>query len=546
MIDGLNLKKDSEMELALKSMSESDKKILDSVIKNDQYRLKQSNNIAPTPASVAKLPDIYGQGFLLIYNQLQELIGEKKAEAAGGGTVTSGLGAVFESLGIGMQSMGKGFEMLGMGLAAMGNPAVFIGIGAASLILLAIGGFIAGLAALDNAGIGPTKLISGLLMALSDAIVYLVEGLANVLSDNSELIEMFLGKFIEALKELPPILHELGPVITAIMPAITTAFNVFGVAVVALIENLDDIIDSFGDFLVKVIEGVFNSVTTAIERLAKVDGKSLLLTAVGVGAISLAIVAFSAAMAGGSIINFLSGSGLVEKLERFAELGPELSLTGQGMKDLAVGVKDLGSAEIKGFFTLKQSEVNKIIDFVKAFDDTEFKNSLRGLKDTLPMFESFSNSLSNMALGIMSLADLDDRKYDKALERVKEFVALSKEAGASLESITSTFASAPMVTQVKDAVFTLDSSDNPGAYFPTKNGLVQTSPDDNLTIIASTNTPDNGVKELTSQLAEKFDNLLSKLDEYITTIAEKEPDITILPQEGGKGLQMDELLRVGV
>ncbi len=546
MIDGLTTKKDSVMDKALSSISESEKKILSSVIKNDAYYLKKSGNLRPTPAKVAQLPDTSSQGFLLIYNQLQELLGEKETQGATTqGSGTSGLGKVFESLGIGMQAMGQGFEMLGMGLAAMGNPAVFAGIGAASLILLAISGFIAGLAAMENAGVGPSVLITTLLKGLADSLIYLLDGLGKVLSDNSELIETLLGKFIEALEQLPPIMHELGPIIDAIMPRIIQGLESFENIIVSLIKNLDEIIDSFGDFVVKVIEGAFNAVTTAVERLANVDGKNLFVVAGGMAAISAAMVAFGVGSVVAGLGSFLGGDGIVTKLQDLADLGPNLSSAGAGIKDLASGVKALGAISISSKFFLRDSEIENIISFVNAFNDDEFKKSLNGLKDTLPLFESFSNSLSAMAAGILSLSSLDDSKYNKALKRVKEFVSLSKEAGSSLSSITETFANAP-ISEVNDAVFTLDDSSNTGTYFQTKDGMVKTNPMDNLTVVASTNTPDSGMKEMTEALSSKFDELLGKLDNYVEAITNKAPDITVLPSEGGGRMQIDELLRVGV
>ncbi len=538
----------SVLEEALFNISESERKILDSVIKNDAVYLKNTKNLNPTPTKVAQLPDASSQGFLLIYNQLEELLGEKtSAEKTSTGTVPSGLGKVFDSLGIGLQSMGAGFQLLGEGLAAMGKPAVFVGIGAASLILVAIAGFIAGLSALENAGLGPSVVISNLLHALTDSLIYLISGLANILSENSDLIEMLLQKFIDALQQLPPIMHELGPIIEAVMPGIVQGLESFGRVIESLIENLDDIIDAFGDFIVKVIKGTFTAVTEAVERLAEVNASNLFAVSGALAAVSASIVLFGAGNIVGALGTFLGGDGLITKLTLLADLGPRLSLSGTGIRELAKGVSELGKVSISSNFFLRSTEVDRIIDFVNAFDRNDFKRSLASLKSTLPLFEAFSSSLSNMASGILSLANLEDQKYNKALQRVKEIVSLSKEVGANFASISGTFANVP-VTEVQDAVFTLEHSANSGTYFQTQDGLIKTNPLDNLTVVASTNqAEDTSVREMTEVLASKFDSLFKKLDDYVEAIVNKEPDVAILPSmTEGSRMPLDELLKVGV
>ncbi len=276
----------------------------------------------------------------------------------------------------------------------------------------------------------------------------------------------------------------------------------------------------------------------------------LLKDAAGVAALGVALIAFSAGSAVQGFVGFFTGDGLIDKLARFAELGPNLSLAGTGIKALADGLSDLAKVDMSSSVFLRKGEIDRVVNFVMEFDRPDFKRALLGLRDTLPAFSMFSDAFANMAYGVESLADLDDAKYNKALGRVKELVALSKEAGANFEGMASTLMIEQPTKRVNDAVFTLDSSAAGGAYFNTGDGLVQTSKDDNLTVIASTNTPNatSGIKEFAEAISEDFNKLMSKLDTYIETIASKEPDIAILPQETNNpnNFNMAEVLRVGI
>ncbi len=538
MIDGIKERQKSEMEEALAQLSDSNRQILDSVITNDEYYLKVTGNLLPTPTNVAKLPDIHSQGFLLIYNQLQELLGEKKS--ATGSATTKGLGKIFESLGIGMQSIGKGFSMLGQGLAAMGNPMVFVGIAATSLILVALMAFIAGLSALENAGLGITTLLQG----LADVLVSLIGGLANVLTENQSTIELLLNKFIESLEFLPPIIEKVGEACDKVLPHIVDLFTSLGNTIVGLVANFDDIIDALGRFVSSIVDTVFESITDSLERLSELDGLNMLLVAGGVAALAGALALFGVSGLATGFLNFIAGKGLIEKLERFAVIGQDLRDAGEGLKALAEGMKAFGSAtwDTRNF---SDDQIDQIIGFVVQFNTPAFKSALAGLKGHIADFDLFSSALERLASSALSLGDMDDRKYRKAYERAKELLSISKEASGELGMKMAETLSSTQAAGVNDAIFTLEDSDNTGTYFQTDKGLVRTNPRDNLSVIASTNNPEGESTAAFETIAEKFDLLLEKLDGYVEAIATKEPDVTVLPQ-GETLADLNELLRVGV
>jgi len=558
LVDGISIKnKEEDKEGGFFSgffdqFSSTEKKILESINKNDVYRLKVSNNVTPTVSVVAKLPDIYSQGFILIYNQLQELIGDKKKGdegKGGGGSASTGLGKVFQGLGIGLEALGKGFTVFASGLKAMGSPAIFIGILAVDLVLVSILAFVAGLGILEEKGMG----LGSVLRTLTTALVDLVSGLAGVLSDNQEFIEMFLDKLLEGFRIIPSILGELSKVIEALMPGVIVLIKEVAGAFKTFLTEIVGVIDAVGKFITDVLDSLFDNVTTTIERLSKVDGAAMIVTGAGIAAIGVGMAVLVGSTVIDGVVSFFTKNAMLDKLEAFAELGPRLGMAGTGLKDLASGLFSLTKLETKGFLKVGNIDVDGIVDFVKQFDNKEFKQALYSLKFVLPDFEKFGTTLALLGDGLVSIAEMDDGKYNKAIKRVRELVGLSKEAGANIGVIANGLSSEkgfknPMYGPVQDAMFTLESSTNSGSFFQTDKGLIKTDPMDNLSIVASTNKPAGGdaTSEMVEALTGKFETLFQKLDEYTDAILNKEPDVAVIQGAGRQQGALDELLKVGV
>ena len=98
----------------------------------------------------------------------------------------------------------------------------------------------------------------------------------------------------------------------------------------------------------------------------------------------------------------------------------------------------------------------------------------------------------------------------------------------------------PAIRMVEDAIFTLEKASPAGTYFSTPQGPMITRPDDHITVIASTNTPNTSSEEtnkIFTKISEGFDNLIERLDMYIEKIATKEPDVQIIDNREKKFFQ---------
>ena len=206
-----------------------------------------------------------------------------------------------------LKKLGIGMKFLAMGLTALSNPALFIGIGVLTALILGIGGAIGLLAKFLGQDIA--NFIESLMIAIANGFVHFVK----LMSENKEavqdVIDLFFyfvdgaieafGKFMEVvmphikdilqmfLDFLPDLIVAVTPIVQAILDfvvdmteAITPIIKIIADALVkivtVLVENLPPIIAEVTKF-VQVITGfitdlvtaIFNGVTSIIAEVTK-------------------------------------------------------------------------------------------------------------------------------------------------------------------------------------------------------------------------------------------------------------------------------------
>ena len=138
-----------------------------------------------------------------------------------------------------------------------------------------------------------------------------------------------------------------------------------------------------------------------LKRMQEVDGKRLVETAKGVGAIGGALAVFGTtaiygtaasgiSQLGDSIIRFFGGEGMEEKWKKMAALGPELGAGAKGIKEFADAIKAMTNAPI---------------DQIKVLAD-----SLAKLKESVRepgFFETAAIGLGNMMKGMLPQGWID-------------------------------------------------------------------------------------------------------------------------------------------
>ena len=540
MINGISLPNPA-FNGAFNDLSDHAQQILESVLRIAPKNVKVTGKTKPSVSEVAKLPNIYSYGFLMIYNQLQKLLKPTSKEVNPlGGTIASGLGKFFNSLGIGIKTLGIGFSFLAAGFKVMANPTVAVGIGVASLAGAAMIGLIALLAKIDQMGFGPGAVLKELLSGLGDGVAHMLDALANVIDKHWPTVKGFLDEFQETLK--------------IAMPAITQLISEFGNVIGKFVDQIDDIIRAIGDFADKVIHSLFDNVTTSIERLARVNGKNLLLVGAGLISVSTGLAAFAAGstLAGivdgiSSIFNKLTGrKGVLEKLQEFSKAGPGLRDAGEGLNDLSNGLMSYSKLASHANFD-KKLPVERVLETIQEFASPAFRKAMNSLYYGLEYFETFTTSLFNLSQGMETLGTMSDRTYNKSLKRLKEIGNVTRNSFGSLPGLTEHVEdmAGKLAGTADDAIFTLESTASEGTYFNTDQGIIKTNPRDRLTVVASPNMPED-TNNFNAVIVEKMDILLNKLDSYIEAIKEKEPDVNIIQSEIINRSPVDELLKVGV
>ena len=287
-----------------------------------------------------------------------------------------------------LKKLGIGMKFLAMGLTALSNPALFIGIGVLTALILGIGGAIGLLAKFLGQDIA--NFIESLMIAIANGFVHFVK----LMSENKEavqdVIDLFFyfvdgaieafGKFMEVvmphikdilqmfLDFLPDLIVAVTPIVQAILDfvvdmteAITPIIKIIADALVkivtVLVENIPPIIAEVTKF-VQVITGfitdlvtaIFNGVTSIIAEVTKlIDAvRPILLEIIG---------AFNNLV--DKIMGFLNN--LVDKI------GPIIDSISGLVKELGEAISNAISTYFDGIEGLVQTlgdALTKIVDTV--------------------------------------------------------------------------------------------------------------------------------------------------------------------------------------
>ena len=329
---------------------------------------------------------------------------DKAGAGAGKGMSKAGGGA-----GAGLSKMGKGAGKgmsgflggLAEGVKKLSNPKLLIGAG----VLIALGGallitakalkqfvgidfkqvlFGVGTLALLGAGaaalgsVGPSILVGALAIAALGASLIPAAVAFKQFSDISWK-DVFIGiGAISALGVVAGIMGSFIPVMlagslaiaalgAAMIPA-AAAFNIFGSAMEKIGPALSGVVDSVGDFITNVVDGLV--------RLGDA-GPKLAVAAGGIGLISAALVAFGASSALGGLLSFFGGNPIKKFLE-IADKSAQLKEAGDGITQISEGTKNL--------------DTDKVLTIADAFE--VLGASLWKLKKGIP--KKFLKSLSKL------------------------------------------------------------------------------------------------------------------------------------------------------
>lgn len=162
----------------------------------------------------------------------------------------------------------------------------------------------------------------------------------------------------------------------ALIPA-AFAFDIFGTA----LQKITPFFTVFADAISTVIGAVGNFLTNFVDSLSKLGdaGPGLLIAAAGIGAVSAALIAFSAAAAVGGIMSFFSG----DPVKKFIELGkvaPDLATASNSIDKLSDSIQNFDTGEpdkleefvdqIKRLSKLKLKTVAKVMQHISEISGT--------------------------------------------------------------------------------------------------------------------------------------------------------------------------------
>jgi hypothetical protein len=178
--------------------------------------------------------------------------------------------------------------------------------------------------------------------------------------------------------------------------AALAAFNVALIPLAFSLSLLSPLVESFGKAIKSAFEGVAAVVDSVIGGLTGFISVMSLEKAAGIvavagalGILSLAVVAFGASVAGGGILSFFGGNGILDKILLLSVAGQNLMVTATAMKMLTDGVKSFDQ-NLDSFL----SKSDKIEQFAGVINQMKEATSSSGILSSLlsPM-DTISNSL---------------------------------------------------------------------------------------------------------------------------------------------------------
>ena len=241
-----------------------------------------------------------------------------------GGIMSFLTGLLTGALAGGLVAIGGGLSAIGIGAAFLANPMSLIGLAAFTLAAIGLG------KALEIA---------------APAIKVFLDGLV-------DFAEVVGDTFIKAIKEVPDIM-----------------------------KGIEGIILSIGDSISGIVETIFESITTTIERLAKIDDGKLFEVAGGLTAVSGAVALFATATGIATAITALSslfGGGPLSQLEKFDS--EKVDAAADSIDNFSGRLKNVGDQiELFG----KSSAPRILENFAEAMEN--FQDSVPGVVGLLKL-----------------------------------------------------------------------------------------------------------------------------------------------------------------
>ncbi len=296
-----------------------------------------------------------------------------KTIASMGKGIGSAIDSILSGIGKGVSSLGKMISSLGKGIGSAVDS-IFTGIGKAVASMgkgigSAIDSILSGIGKGLNS-FGPKALVgAAAMLILASSVWVLSEAIQNMAGTSWE----DMAKIGVAIVGLGVAGALLGAASSLIIPG-AIALGALGLALIPLAVALNiatPAMGAFGDLIGKAFNGISEVVTSVgtslvgiFTALSMADPIQLLGTAVALGALSAALVAFGggSALAGiGSAIGDFFGGDPIEKLQKFADIADPLNIAANAVRMLgeSIGVlsKNLGEADLKDLAKLSTVSV---------------------------------------------------------------------------------------------------------------------------------------------------------------------------------------------
>lgn len=179
--------------------------------------------------------------------------------------------------------------------------------------------------------------------------------------------------------------------------AALAAFNVALIPLAFSLSLLSPLVESFGkaiksafEGIATVVDSVLGGLTGFISVMSLEKAAGIIAVAGALGILSLAVVAFGASVAGGGILSFFGGNGILDKIILLSVAGQNLMVTATAMKMLTDGVKSFDQ-NLDSFL----SKSDKIEQFAEIVSQMKEATSSGGILSSLlsPM-DTIVNSLT--------------------------------------------------------------------------------------------------------------------------------------------------------
>jgi hypothetical protein len=253
-------------------------------------------------------------------------------------------GGLFATIGAAMTALGKGLKGLGQGAGA------------------GIAGFLKGLASgitalgkgLKNLSVGVGRGITAILKGIAAGLKAFADPLVALGLGAVALAVLAIGK---GLEWAAPFMKEFAPILVKIVDVIG---NVFMKAV----ETIPVVFESIG----KVVVGIINAVTAAIEKLSNLDGSNLMQVGAGLFAVAGGMAAFGASQVVGGVGNLVGGflgavtpgGSAMDQIIALGKHGVNIEKAGVGVEKLAYGLGSFSKVDTNTIKAISAMPVDKI------------------------------------------------------------------------------------------------------------------------------------------------------------------------------------------